>query len=196
MDGTAEKIRSETQQANTLLVRRNKWYLYAGIAVVALFIYPCMVAGSLTESPELFWVCKLFLVLFCLPVLAYLIYQVKNQEQAIVLGKDTLRFATIMPWGRSELKINEICDCRHVFEYDTYNHLVLKVSPECATREANSWTWSWCKSEELWFDLIYTTPSRQEVVQIIRGVFSQNGSVKNSSASMLQDQPNSRPSIT
>ncbi|MCA9031041.1 MAG: hypothetical protein KDA66_09550 [Planctomycetaceae bacterium] len=150
-----------------LVARRTKWHLLAGMAVASLFVYPCIVSGSWTETPLYFWASKLFLVCFVLPCVAYLAYQFRHQVHAIEQTDDGLRFAAMTPWGRSVLQPDEILECRHVFEYETYDHLVLTVSPECVAREARSWTWSWCTSGELWFDLMYTTPSRKEVLRMI-----------------------------
>ena len=104
----------------------------------------------------------LFSFLFVTPVMLCCGYQLIIQENAIVSEKGGFRFATMLPWGRSTLQIEDIIDCSYESIAEVHDHLILTVTPSCYEKESKSRTWSERSNGELRFDFMYTSPSPKE----------------------------------
>ncbi|MCA9190431.1 MAG: hypothetical protein KDB03_01660 [Planctomycetales bacterium] len=99
---------------------------------------PCACGVAYTVSPTWYWLCKVFLFGFVIPVIAYCIYQLKYPKEAIVLDEDELVFSTMAPWGTSTVAIWDIQDCSFESIPQVHDHLILSVSEACYQREHGS----------------------------------------------------------
>lgn len=162
--------RSPMSQMHMLIAKRRKLHFGLGCIGCLVFVYPCTLGVSYDQSPTWYWLCKAFLFGFILPTMAYCIYQLKHQNDAIILRADELLFATMMPWGRSAVKIQEIRDCTFESIPEVHHHLILTVSEACYQREYCSRTWVGCSEGQLRFDMMYTAPSLRKIASTIRSM--------------------------
>jgi hypothetical protein len=153
-----------------VIAKRMKWHLILGAFGPLVLVYPCAVGVSYEQSPIGYWLCKVFLIGFVLPFVAYCAYLLKHQNDAIVLCSDELIFATMSPGGRSAVAINEIRQCTFESFPEVHDHLILSVSEACYQRECRSRTWVACCNGQLRFDMMYTVPSLRKVVSTIHGM--------------------------
>lgn len=154
----------------TVIAKRAKWHLYLGLFGCIVFVYPCAVGASYDPSPMWYWLSKAILLFFALPAMAYCIYQLKHQNDAIILRADEIHFATMMPWGRSVVKLREIKECSFESIPDERALLILSVCEECYQREYLSRTWVASPEGQLRFDMMYTAPALQKIASTIRNL--------------------------
>lgn len=154
----------------TVIAKRAKWHLYLGLFGCLVFVYPCAVGVSYDPSPMWYWLSKAILLFFVLPAMAYCIYQLKHQNDAIILRADEIHFATMMPWGRSVVKLREIKDCSFESIPDERALLILSVREECYQREYLSRTWVASTEGQLRFDMMYTAPALQKIASTIHNL--------------------------
>ena len=163
-----------------VVVKRTKWHLIAGIFGCAVFVYPCLFGVPHASSPLWFWLTKAFLFLFIVPLVTYCICQIKHQEDAITIEDGRIRFATMLPWGRSTLDLDDIVDCTFECIPEVHDHLVISVTPSCFDTEFESWTWAACEETQLRFDMMYTSPGPKETSQqILRVIDDRRGKLAN-----------------
>lgn len=155
---------------HTVIAKRTKWHLVLGTFGCLVFVYPCAVGVSYDRSPTWYWLCKVFLFGCVLPAVAYCVYQLRHQDDAIILRADELLFATMMPWGRSAVTITEIRECTFESIPEVHDHLILSVSEACYQREYRSRTWVACSNGQLRFDMMYTAPSLRKIASTIRSM--------------------------
>jgi len=148
--------------------RRTKWHLMFGLLVSVVFVYPCLFGIDAAASPVGYWFSKAFLFLFVAPVACYFGWQLKHQEEAITIENQQIRFATMTPWGRSSLHLEDIVDCSFERIPEVCDHLILTVTPSCFARESKSRTWVACEGEQLRFDMMYTSPGSQATSASLR----------------------------
>ncbi len=120
------------------------------------------------------WGTKAYLFFFIVPIVAYCIYQLKYQEDAIRLDGNRLCFATMTPWGRSQIDLSDLESCEFEYRADEFDRLILTVSDACYQREKCAWTWVETGDDKLRFDMIYASPNSKSVSETIDRLVQQN----------------------
>lgn len=161
----------EASNPEVVIVERTNWHLRVGALAAAFFICVCIFGVEHKESPVWFWITKGIALFFLLPALIYLLYNLRFQEAAVTLRGTTIRFATMNPWARVSLDVNEILDCSFEAIPESHQHLILRVSPQCYELHKDSSAWAGTSEGEFRFDMIYTKPSPSKCVHRIREHF-------------------------
>ena len=166
-------VRNKAEASNSefVIVERTKWHLRLGTLGAAFFICVCIWGVEYQESPVWFWITKGIALFFLLPALIYLLYNLRFQEAAVTLRGTTMRFATMNPWARVSLDVNDIRDCSFEAIPESHQHLILRVSPQCYELYKDSSAWAGTSEGEFRFDMIYTKPSSSKCVHRIREHF-------------------------
>ena len=153
-----------------VIAKRTKWHHMCGIFIAAMFVYPCLFGVSYAESPTGYWMAMGFLFAFILPVSLYCLFMLRNQQDAIVLDGDQIRFATMTAWGRCSLEIGDITECSSESIPELHDHLVLSVTDKCYEMHRRSKTWVETSPGKFRFDMMYTAPSLQECEKRMRQI--------------------------
>lgn len=162
---------TEASKPVLVIVERTNWHLYIGAIGAVFFICVCNWGVDATKSPVWFWITKGIALFILLPVTILLLYNLGFQEAAVTFRGTTMRFATMNPWARVSLDVNDIRDCSFEAIPESHQHLILRVSPQCYELHKDSSAWAGTSEGEFRFDMIYTKPSSSKCVHRIREHF-------------------------